>query len=157
MLRHDDVNIPANALPMLHPASVIISGPSSVGKTRLVRELLCDDEFSIWPPPQRIVFIYSVWQPAYDEIKVGCLQLRGIQIEWMDSLEKLSSVQFSPDINNLVICDDQQEYIKDSEEAASFFLVKCHHLNATIIVIQQCLFPKGKKSKQVHFSSFFTH
>ena len=50
-----------------HPFTMIISGPTSCGKTQWLKQLLSHSVID--PPPQRIIFFYKRWQPLYDEMK----------------------------------------------------------------------------------------
>ncbi len=50
------------------PFSAVISGPSSSGKTVLVKKLLCNADKMINVKIDNIVFLYSCWQPLYDEL-----------------------------------------------------------------------------------------
>jgi len=55
-------------IPLRHPTTVLVAGPTGCGKTEFVYKLLTTRE-AIQPTPQRIIFIYSEWQPAYDRMK----------------------------------------------------------------------------------------
>ncbi len=50
------------------PFSAVISGPSSSGKTVFVKKLLCNADKMINVKMYNIVFLYSCWQPLYDEL-----------------------------------------------------------------------------------------
>ena len=51
-----------------HPFTSIISGMTGSGKTFLVQSLLQQSSQAIQLPPDRIVWCYSQWQPAYLEM-----------------------------------------------------------------------------------------
>ena len=55
---------------LIHPFSLLVVGKSGVGKTELVKRLLCHIDQVVSPPPQRIIYCYSIWQSAYDEMKI---------------------------------------------------------------------------------------
>ena len=50
---------------LIHPFTAILAGMTGSGKTAWVEELLEHANRVIKPPPQRIVWSYSQWQPAY--------------------------------------------------------------------------------------------
>ena len=50
-----------------HPFTMMASGPTSCGKTTFVKNILMQKKIEPWP--QRIVWLYKHWQPAYDIIK----------------------------------------------------------------------------------------
>ena len=51
-----------------HPFTSMIAGMTGSGKTAWVRSLLQQASETIYPPPERIVWCYSQWQPAYTEM-----------------------------------------------------------------------------------------
>ena len=51
-----------------HPCTIIVTGLTGCGKTRLVRRLIKPLEKIIEPPPQRIIWVYSEWQKKYDRV-----------------------------------------------------------------------------------------
>ena len=52
-----------------HPFTMIVSGPTSCGKTYFVKTMLQHNQSVYYPAPQRIVWLYKRWQPLYDEIQ----------------------------------------------------------------------------------------
>ena len=53
---------------LLHPFTAIVAGMTGSGKTVWVQKLLEHANRVIKPPPQRIVWNYSQWQPAYNQM-----------------------------------------------------------------------------------------
>ena len=53
-----------------HPFTSMIAGTTGVGKTAWIRSLLQQASEAIYLPPERIVWCYSQWQPAYTELLV---------------------------------------------------------------------------------------
>ena len=53
---------------LLHPFTALVAGMTGSGKTVWVQNLLEHGPQVIQPPPQRIVWSYSQWQPAYDQM-----------------------------------------------------------------------------------------
>ena len=54
-----------------HPFTSMIAGMTGSGKTAWVRSLLQQASETIYLPPERIVWCYSQWQPAYPEMLVA--------------------------------------------------------------------------------------
>ena len=54
-----------------HPFTSMIAGMTGSGKTAWVRFLLQQASKTIFPPPERIVWCYSQWQPAYTQMLVA--------------------------------------------------------------------------------------
>ena len=55
---------------MVHPFTAIIAGMTSSGKTVWVQKLLENASELIKPTPRRIIWCYSQWQPAYEQMKM---------------------------------------------------------------------------------------
>ena len=54
-----------------HPFTSMIAGMTGSGKTAWVRSLLQQASETIYPPPERILWCYSQWQPAYTQMLVA--------------------------------------------------------------------------------------
>ena len=52
-----------------HPFTCMIAGPTQSGKTTLLKKIIsqCDNGL-LEPPPNEIVYCFSRWQEAYDDI-----------------------------------------------------------------------------------------
>ncbi|VDI35593.1 Hypothetical predicted protein [Mytilus galloprovincialis] len=65
---------------------MIVSGPTSCGKTHFVAKVLREAEAMCEPAPQRIVWLYKRWQPLYDVVRDGVHPpvefVRGIPPTW---------------------------------------------------------------------------
>lgn len=61
-----------------HPFTATISGPTSCGKTHFCKVILQHCLTMIWPPPERILWLYKRWQPLYDVIQEYSLSQRRI-------------------------------------------------------------------------------
>ena len=109
----------------------LISGPSNCGKTHFVSQFIKNLDYLMSPMPERIVWCYSIWQKAYDQIEADFIQ--GI-----------------PDFNyfdgrpTLVIIDNLMD--QNIETVMKFFTRGSHHLNLTIFYLVQNLFFSGDKN-----------
>ena len=61
--------------PFEHAFTSMTAGMTGSGKTAWVRSLLQQASETIYPPPERIVWCYSQWQPAYTEMLVAMPRL----------------------------------------------------------------------------------
>ena len=52
----------------VHPFTCMVAGMTGSGKTVWVQSLLQQAQNVIEPPPERIIWCYSQWQPAYSEL-----------------------------------------------------------------------------------------
>lgn len=124
----------------IHPFTARFVGPTSCGKTTFLKQVI--EQRLIEPWPTRIFYFYgSSWQSGtfdYLASSHGVQFIRGFE----DSIV-LDNDSLQP---TLVICDDLILELRDSEVAANLFMRGSHHLNMSVILIEQSLFPKGKQS-----------
>ena len=125
-----------NYFKLQHPFTMMISGPTSCGKTTLVKQILYNDV--IQPKLQRIVWLYKRWQPLYDTIKsnvwppVEFIQGLPIGLENDDF--------FDPNINNLLVLDDLASISGKDSRITDLFTEGSHHRNLSVMSINQNLF-----------------
>lgn len=130
-------------LRLKHPSTVLVSGPTGSGKTAFVTRLINERMFE--PEPERIVFIYSEWQPAYAQF--------GVLVEFRKDLPESFYSSLSPTVRNLVVLDDQMSKAGDSPVLSRLFSEGSHHRNLSIIYIVQNLFDKGKSHRTVSLNA----
>lgn len=124
----------------IHPFTARFVGPTACGKTTFLKQVI--EQRLIHPWPNKIFYFYgSSWQSGT-----------------FDYLEKIHDVHFikgfdesivsdnNSQQSTLVICDDLIMELRNSEAAANLFMRGSHHLNMSVIFIEQSLFPKGKQS-----------
>ena len=113
---------------------MIVSGPTSCGKTHFVKEMLRNSLVS--PLPARIVWLYKRWQPLYDEIRKSMVVefIKGIPVD-------LESDQFfDPGTRNLIVLDDLMSTAAKDPRINDLFTEGSHHRNLSVIAIKQSLF-----------------
>ena len=144
------------ALPFRHPTTILIAGPTGSGKTEFLVKLLT--QRGLEPFPERIIWIYSEWQDAYDRIqkRLGDAKKRIVFVKDFDD-----SLYDSLDrrVRNLVVLDDQMEN-RDMQRnggsgLAKFFTQGSHHRNLTIIYIIQNLFHQARAMRTVSLNSHY--
>ena len=121
-----------------HPFTAYVSGPTSCGKTQLVKTILEYCSSLITPPPHTIIWLYKRWQPLYDSIittvfpKVQFIQ--GIP----SNLDQDTFV--NPKHRNLVILDDLMSTSSKDPRINELFTEGSHHRNLSVISINQNLY-----------------
>ena len=82
----------------------MIAGMTGSGKTAWVRSLLQQASETMYPPPGRIVWCYSQWQPAYTQMLVAMPH-----IEFVKGIPTALEQDSYFDVNkrNLIVFDDQ--------------------------------------------------
>ena len=56
-------------LPFTHPFVMTITGPTQCGKTMWINKLIENIDVMVVPTPDKALFLYTTFQPIYDEIK----------------------------------------------------------------------------------------
>ena len=122
---------------LLHPFTMTISGPTSCGKTYLMKCVLTSTGL-IQPAPERIVWLYKRWQPLYDEIQ---LMVRP-RPEFVQGIPgNLDKDEFiDPKIRNLLVCDDLMSASSKDPRVTDLFTEGSHHRNLSVIAINQNLY-----------------
>ena len=130
-----------------HPYSMMVVGPSQCGKTHFVHQLLTH-KCMAFPnkKPWRVCWYYNQWQPKYTEIQ-GDL---GKKIRFFQGLpeveEDLSSIPTSK--HTIIVLDDLMAQATDSPMVSKLF-TQGRHRNASVILLLQNMFPKGKYNTDI--------
>ena len=130
-----------------HPYSMMVVGPSQCGKTHFVHQLLTHKCIA-YPDkkPWRVCWYYNQWQPKYAEIQ-GDLKNK---IQFSQGLpeveEDLSSIPTSK--HTIIVLDDLMEEAKESPLVSKLF-TQGRHRNASVILLLQNMFPKGKYNTDI--------
>jgi len=145
------MEIDKSVLQFRHPFTAIVAGPTSSGKTFLVREILSNHRETInrerTENPLRVLWCYGIWQSAYKE------PLPGVEIVYTDTLPEEESLRVSkPD---LIVCDDMMNELKDDTHMSALFTRISHHLNISIIFIVQNLFFQGKQCRNISLNAHY--
>ena len=125
-----------------HMFSMLVVGPSQSGKTYFVQQLLTKKciEYPCEKPLQ-VYWFYSQWQPSYDEIKRTLKK----KIRFAPGLPKLNEDlrEINPEYHNILVFDDLMSQASDSPVLSQLF-TQGRHRNASVILLLQNMFPKGK-------------
>jgi len=128
-----------------HPSTILLSGPTKSGKTTLLSKILKNSNKGlICPPPQRIMYCYSVWQKAFEEMRKNCNECL---IEFKEGLPDIAD--FNPNQNSILILDDLMTQAGKDEKVLKLFTVDSHHLNLTVFFLTQNIFPQEKYSRSI--------
>lgn len=125
-------------------SSLIISGPSGNGKTQLCLRCLHPDhqEAVFGQKIVHIFFIYTIWQPAYDTLKIQNPEVKFVQ----------SFSEVPQDLRDPHVCvrDDMflkfQTDKKAKQEILDVFFRLSHHRSMISIVIFQALHNHGVRN-----------
>ncbi|KAL3118844.1 hypothetical protein niasHT_008191 [Heterodera trifolii] len=118
------------------PSGIIVSGPSSSGKTQLVLRLLRHANVMFDPPPKAIVWAYGEYSTQIPEReRQGVVPHAGAPSDEM--LKKLPKPC-------LIVYDDLMGDI-EAKKLADLYTKKSHHNNFSVIFLTQNLFDKAMR------------
>ncbi len=61
------------------PFTALVAGPTKAGKTVWVKNLIMHADSMISPPPEKIYYCYTEWQPIYQELaNLGVAMIEGL-------------------------------------------------------------------------------
>ncbi|KAL3107685.1 hypothetical protein niasHT_011698 [Heterodera trifolii] len=118
------------------PSGIIVSGPSSSGKTQLVLRLLRHANVMFDPPPKAIVWAYGEYSAQIPELeRQGVVPHAGAPSDEM--LKKLPKPC-------LIVYDDLMGDI-EAKKLVDLYTKKSHHNNFSVIFLTQNLFDKSMR------------
>jgi hypothetical protein len=134
------------------PFGLLCFGPTGSGKTWFIRELLRNRRLCFDNPPERVVYVYSQWQNAYDDMLADDPKIQFTQ-DLMDVIGNGS--YFDKKMVNLLILDDMASAVADSKDASNLFTRGVHHKNISVIHICQNMYQQGKAMRNLHLNSHY--
>jgi energy-coupling factor transporter ATP-binding protein EcfA2 len=147
-------------VPIKHPTTVLIAGPTGCGKTRFLLELIRNR--AVQPPPQRIICVYGEWQADYVDLQriAETIQAK-LEFAHNPSAEELADLydSLSSKTRNMMIIDDQManKQIKSQQgnSITKLFTQGSHHRNLTVIYIVQNVFNQSSEMRNVNLNSHY--
>ena len=137
-------------LKLQHPATFCVAGPTGCGKTHWVSKLIRHRQHVFSEPPERILWCYGQYQPAYEELSrdLPVVQfVEGLPDDWGGILD--------PKHRNLIILDDLMEECGKDPQVTKLFTQGSHHQNLSVIYIVQNLFHQSKESRTISLNCHY--
>ena len=126
---------------------LFISGPSRCGKTFFVGDLITNINTFSKEPPEEIVYIYSVWQWKYDEMRSIVNHFIKDDENILKKIQEISSGK-----RILVVFDDLMNSPSLST-VAHLYTVDGRHMNLSLIFLSQRLFKNDEAFRQISRNS----
>ena len=109
---------------LIHPFTCLFVGATQSGKTYEVVRLIKHRKEIIDTPLDRVIIVYSFFQPVFHTLESDP---NVVFINNIEDLDHLATPQ------SLVVCDDQMDIISKTSSArelmTSIFIKKSHHLS----------------------------
>jgi len=130
------------SLPLRHPFTALLAGPTGCSKTRFVFKLIADARVMVDPPPRRIVYCYGQYQQLF------CKYPR---VTFHQGLPNLND--FDGGESTLLVVDDLMNETDDS--VANLFTKGSHHRNISVVFLVQNLFHKNKHIRTISLNAHY--
>lgn len=125
-----------------HPFTSIVAGPTGCGKTVWVKRFVSHLNDMVTPPPRKIIWSYTEWQPTYQDL-IG-------KVEFVQGLPDLPMYSQDP---LLLVIDDQMQTV--DKNISNLFIKGSHHRNISVIYIVQNLFDKHKEHRTISLNAHY--
>ena len=135
-------------LTLKHPSRFLIYGPSGSGKTTFVLKLLQHTKELFGFYFDRLIYCSGQSFPEFDFV-------HGVPIEKISCLNKFTIEEINPQVNNLIIIDDNMHQVSNDLLMSDLFTKVSHHSNITVILLVQNLFPKSKYMRDISINSTY--
>ncbi|XP_020907582.2 uncharacterized protein LOC110245632 [Exaiptasia diaphana] len=130
-----------------HKFSLLVVGPTQSGKTHFVQQILEKDWILYGTSKKRrILWYYTQWQNGYQIMKGMFNKEISFHQGLPNFTEDLREIDSS--FNNLIILDDLMAEAIDSTIVSRLF-TQGRHRNASVILLLQNMFPKGKYNTDI--------
>ena len=140
---HNEMNLDPEDLKLIHPFSLIISGPTASGKSTLLFQILENLHQNTKPAIQKVVFIYGVYQEVYKNYP---------NIFFTDDLDYMD---VNTDIPTLIVLDDVMSSINSSKKLEELFTRGVHHRKVSVVLTLQNLFYHGSVMKTLRDNAMY--
>ena len=136
------------------PSTCVISGPSQSGKTSLLQKILQHGPHIFQDPKclDNIVFFYNQWQPIYSDIQK---KFGGTFVNAVPTIESVTQLtqKYDKRGGSIVIIDDFMQQL--TSDISTIFTTLSHHINLTVFLLTQNLFPKSSAWRDISLNSTY--
>jgi len=131
-------------LPLCHPFTAVVAGPTGCGKTAWVLKIIDHVREKIEPVPRKIWYYYGEHQPVFNNCP---------QVHFEEALPQLNDEMFDGRQPTMIVVDD---HMNDVNQLVADILTKIsHHRNISIIYVTQNLFDKNKYVRTISLNSHY--
>jgi len=131
------------------PFTMLVSGPSSSGKTTFVRKLLLRRNYIYNKPPNVVVWFYKTHQDIYTE-----MERSGIVQQFVEGMCTMEWINENIKYDNCTIVIDDMA-MEATSDTAQIFSVGSHHYKVNVIFICQNLLTKNNYFRDISLNSTY--
>ena len=137
------VNSPC-MLPLCHPFTAVVAGPTGCGKTAWTLRLIDNVREKTEPVPSRIWYYYGEHQPVFNNYP---------QVHFEEGLPQLNDEVFDGREPTMIVVDDHMSNV--NQLVADIFTKISHHRNISVLHLTQNLFDKNKYARTISLNSHY--
>ena len=149
----DNADDEHSVIPFKSPANTICCGQSQSGKTTFIKEILKSNDKIFEKIPVDILYVYSVWQPIYDLMKLDNPSMEFHQ--GLPTKQELYAWSDPVSQHRLLILDDVIQTAANNPDILHLFQVDTHHRNVSTWLVMQSCFPRGKHMREISTNSHY--
>ena len=135
-------NPPFSKFSIRHPFRMVLSGPTSTGKTHFIFRILEQKNDFIQPCVDQVIYLYGEWQPCFSKIK-----------EKVTFSTDLKILNIHPKKSTLIIIDDLLSKLSGSNDLQELFTQRSHHRGISVILVSQNIFSIGHIFKTIKLNT----
>ena len=139
----EEINFNVEDLKLIHPFSLIISGPTSSGKSTLLFQILENLHQNTDTLIQQVVFIYGVYQDVYKNYP---------NFFFTDNLDYMD---LKPSVPTIIVLDDVMSTVNNSKKLEDLFTRGVHHKKISVVLSLQNLFYRGSVMKTLRDNAMY--
>ena len=133
----NEINVNVEELKLIHPFSLIVSGPTSSGKSTLLFQILNNLHQNTTPVIEKIVYIYGIYQDIFKNYP---------NIFFTDNLDFMDC---STEVPTVIILDDLMSVLNNSKKLEELFTRGVHHRKVSVVLTLQNLFLSWKCNENI--------
>ena len=131
-----------------HPFTCMVSGPTSSGKTFLVRDILKNFKslIDIAKPKLNVLWAYGQWQSLYTEPIAD-----NVSVDYVNGLPMQDEISG----HDIIIIDDLMTELGNNKDLSALFTKGSHHQNLSVIFITQNFYHQASQMRTLHVNSHY--
>lgn len=129
-----------------HPSNIWVAGPSKSGKTVFVQRMIRHSSWKFKPAIKQVVYLYGVWQQAYEEMKKEF----GSKVKWVQGLPDDPYSLFTQTPGLLIVDDLMGEIEGKHHEVDKWFTKGTHHMDVSLVALVQNVFPPKMRTASLN-------
>jgi hypothetical protein len=134
-------------------SNISILGCSSSGKSTLLLRILKNKDRLFSTPPNKVIYIYSIWQELYEQMNREVSNITFIN--HIPSEDEILS--YTENVDHTIICiDDMMREVLSTQVMSDMSTKLCHHCKITCIITSQDSAHQGKYKSSITKNTHYT-